>query len=71
LVDFAFVLGVLISGHLAESLFGFAADVVDLVACLVFGTHDVSPSIGLGCGSEVSLKNWVTSGAVIRNPLRL
>jgi len=26
---------------------------------------------GLGCGSEVSPKNWVTSGAVIRNSLRL
>jgi hypothetical protein len=67
LVDFASVLGAFISGHLAESLFGFAADVVDLVACLVFCAHDASPSIGVGCGSEVSLEKWDTSVAVIRN----
>ena len=48
LVDFAFVLGLFVSGYLAESLFGFAAEVVDLVACLVFSAHDASPSFGLG-----------------------
>ena len=69
LVDLSFVLGVCLDGHLAESLFGFAAYVVDLVAGLIFSAHDASLSIGLGCGSQVSLVTWDTSGPDIRNPL--
>jgi hypothetical protein len=55
LVDFALVLGVFIPGHLAESLFGLAAYVVNLIAGLVLSTHDLVSFNWLGHGSETSL----------------
>jgi hypothetical protein len=71
LVDLALVLGALVSGHLAESLFGLAAYVVDLVACLVSGAHNVFPSIGSIATQDRALVDPDTAEAVIRNAFSL